>query len=122
MNQTTANRPHLPVTEELDPEVVAFRQNFEGRSPLDELVQEGARRMLQAAIDAEVATFIEQYQHRRDEQGRRLVVKNGSLPPRKILTGAGQIELQQGRVRDNTADPEERVHFSPSVRRCPGRS
>ena len=115
MNQTTANRPHLPVTEELDPEVVAFRQNFEGRSPLDELVQEGARRMLQAAIDAEVATFIEQYQHRRDEQGRRLVVKNGSLPPRKILTGAGQIELQQGRVRDNTADPEERVHFSPSV-------
>ena len=61
MNQTTANRPHLPVTEELDPEVVAFRQNFEGRSPLDELVHEGARRMLQAAIDAEVATFIEQY-------------------------------------------------------------
>jgi transposase-like protein len=71
--------------------------------------------MLQAAIDAEVEAFIEAHQDRRDVAGRRLVVKNGSLPARKILTGAGSIEVQQGRVRDNSPDTENRVQFSPSV-------
>jgi len=71
--------------------------------------------MLQAAIDAEVEAFIEAHHDRRDEAGRRLVVKNGSLPARKILTGAGAIEVQQGRVRDNSPDTENRVQFSPSV-------
>lgn len=69
--------------------------------------------MLQAAIDAEVEAFIETHQDRRDAEGRRLVVKNGSLPTRKILTGAGAIEVKQGRVRDNS--PLDRVQFSPSV-------
>ena len=66
-----------------DPEVVKFRANFENRSPLDELIREGARRMLQAAIDAEVDDFLAEYSGRRDEQGRRLVVRNGSLPERE---------------------------------------
>lgn len=71
--------------------------------------------MLQSAIDAEVEAFIGQHAHRRDEQGKRLVVKNGSLPEREILTGAGAIPVKQGRVRDNTPDPEQRVVFTPSV-------
>jgi transposase-like protein len=114
MSKTTTNESNIPATESLDPEVFAFRQAFDGRSPLDELVHEGARRMLQAAIDAEVEAFIETHQDRRDADGRRLVVKNGSLPAREILTGAGSLEVQQGRVRDNSP-PTDRVQFSPSV-------
>ncbi len=45
----------------------------------------------------------------------RFVVKNGSLPEREILTGAGAIPVTQGRVRDNDPDPGNRVTFSPSV-------
>ena len=71
--------------------------------------------MLQAAIDAEVEAFIAQHSDRLDEQGRRQVVKNGSLPEREILTGAGAIRVKQGRVRDNHPDPDKRVTFSPSV-------
>ncbi|TWU44266.1 hypothetical protein Q31b_18020 [Novipirellula aureliae] len=71
--------------------------------------------MLQAAIDVEVEDCLAQHGNRRDERGRRLVVKNGSLPEREILTGAGAISVTQGRVRDNTADPDKRVTFSPSV-------
>ena len=71
--------------------------------------------MLQEAIDAEVELFVSSQQHRRDEAGRRLVVKNGSLPSREILTGAGPIEVTQGRVRDNSPNPTDRVHFSPTV-------
>ncbi len=42
-------------------------------------------------------------------------MKNGSLPSREILTGAGRLEVKQGRVRDNTPDSDSRVQFSPSV-------
>ena len=115
MSNTTTIPQNVPASDQLDPEVLAFRRQFDDRSPLDQIVQEGARRMLQAAIDAEVETFIEGHQDRRDSDGRRLVVKNGHLPDRKILTGAGAIQVSQGRVRDNSPDPEDRVQFSPGV-------
>lgn len=115
MSKTTIDRRCVLEDESVDPEVLAFRQQFDEKSPLDELVREGARRMLQSAIDAEVDAFIARYSDRLDTSGRRLVVKNGSLPAREILTGAGPVEVRQGRVRDNTSDPEKRVQFSPSV-------
>ena len=115
MNKTKTDRHAVPVDEPLDPEVVSFRARFDQKSPLDELVREGARRMLQSAIDAEVDAFIAQHADRRDQQGRRQVVKNGSLPERKILTGAGAIPVTQGRVRDNHPDPDKRVTFTPNV-------
>lgn len=115
MNKVKTDRPDVPVGNELDPEVISFRAQFDQRSPLDEIVQEGARRMLQAAIDAEVESFIALHVDRTDDRGRRLVVKNGSLPEREILTGAGAIPVTQGRVRDNDPDPSSRVTFSPSV-------
>ena len=97
-----------------DPEVVKFRANFESRSPLDELIREGARRMLQTAIDAEVDDFLAAQSGRRDEQGRRLVVRNGSLPEREILTGAGRLPVRQPRVLGRSSG-DDRVRFSPQV-------
>lgn len=96
--------------------MLAFRSQFESpRSALDEIIREGARQMLQTAIEAEVDEFVAQHAGRRDAAGRRLVVRNGHLPQRTLLTGAGPLDLQQPRVRDNSSDPESRVHFSPSV-------
>ncbi len=115
MNQTKTDRLAVPVDTQIDPEVISFRAQFDQKSPLDELVREGARRMLQSAIDAEVDAFTALHDHRRDERGRRLVVRNGNLPEREILTGAGAIPVQQGRVRDNTSDADQRVVFTPSV-------
>lgn len=115
MSKSKTDRRGMPVDQPLDPEVLAFRQQYDDQSPLDQLVREGARRMLQAAIDAEVEAFIDENRHRTNEQGRRVVVKNGSLPRREILTGAGRIEVKQGRVRDNSTDPAERVEFTPSI-------
>lgn len=115
MSKSTTQRPDIPVDRHLDPEVLAFRRLFGDHSPLDEIVREGARRMLQAAIDAEVDAFVDDHQGRRDESGRRLVVRNGSLPAREILSGAGPLEVKQGRVRDNSPDREARIEFSPSV-------
>jgi transposase-like protein len=100
---------------ELDEEVVQFRAAFEERSPLDELVRQGARNMLQTAIEQEVQGFLERHADRRDDQGNRLVVRNGRLPARTILTGAGPLEVQQPRVRDNNPDGTDRVHFSSQI-------
>lgn len=121
MKQRTTNTKSLPAAarqndeQSVDPEVLAFRSQFESRQPLDELIRVGAQRMLQAAVDAEVEDFLASHAERRDEQGRRLVVRNGRLPSRELLTGAGRLEVQQPRVRDNSPIPESRVQFSPSV-------
>lgn len=114
MRQSIAEEKLIPAVE-LDSEVVAFRRQFEDGSTLDQIIREGAQRMLQAAINAEVDSFVDRHSDRRDEHGRRLVVRNGSLPAREILTGAGPVQVQQGRVRDNSPNSDERVQFSPSV-------
>ena len=103
------------IAEPVDQEVLAFRAKFEGRSPLDELVQTGAQQMLQAAIEAEVDEFLAAHADRRDDSGHRQVVRNGRLPSRQILTGAGPLEVSQPRVRDNSPEVHSRVTFSPSV-------
>ena len=99
----------------VDSEVLQFRAQFEQRSPLDQLVRDGAQKMLQAAIEKEVDEFLAVHDSRRDEAGNRLVVRNGYLPSREIVTGAGKLEITQPRVRDNSSSPEDRVRFSSSI-------
>jgi putative transposase len=114
MRQITTDALASPAAT-LDPEVVEFRSQFGETSPLDELVRQGAQRMLHTAIEAEVDDFVVQHAERRDAAGHRLVVRNGSLPSRQILTGAGRLEVQQPRVRDNSSEKEKRVTFSSSI-------
>jgi transposase-like protein len=87
------------------------------RSVLDELVREGARRMLAVALEAEVDAYIEAHADERDECDRRLVVRNGHAEPRKITTGAGPIEIEAPRVNDKRVDEEtgERMRFRSSI-------
>ena len=54
---------------------------------LEGLLREGARRMLQAALDMEVATYIEQCKEQVDGNGHRQVVRNGHHVPREVITG-----------------------------------
>src|SRR5947208_7620951 len=67
---------------------------------LTDPLRDGARRLLAQAIEAEVASWIDDHSHLVDDQGRRQVVRNGHLPGRAIQTGIGAVEVQQPRVRD----------------------
>ena len=67
---------------------------------LDELVAEGARRMLIAGLEAEVADYIERHESLVDEAGHRLVVRNGKAEERNLITGAGALKVQAPRVHD----------------------
>jgi putative transposase len=115
MIETTNLDVRNPGEAYVDVEVAQFREAFEGQGILDRLVRQGAQQMLQKAIEAEVQEFVEQHNQRRDSQGNRLVVRNGYKPARKIVTGAGALEVRQPRVRDNAPDPEQRVQFSSAI-------
>jgi transposase-like protein len=69
-------------------------------SNLDELVAEGARRMLMAGLETEVADYIERHTGLVDETGHRLVVRNGRAAERSLVTGAGALTIQAPRVHD----------------------
>src|SRR6266567_4196220 len=72
---------------------------------LDELAREGARRMLAAALEAEVDAYLAAYAAVVDERGHRLVRRNGHAPARQLATGAGQVEVTRPRVDDRRVDP-----------------
>lgn len=72
----------------------------ESKSTLELIIREGACRMLQAAIENEVGEYIERFKDARDIRGRRLVVRNGSLPGREIVTGIGPLQVKQPRIHD----------------------
>ena len=85
------------------PKVVEKRdpgQDEEFGPELDELVRDGARRMLLAALDVEVANYIERYRDFRDERGHALVLRNGRARLRKVTVGAGTLEVAAPRVDD----------------------
>src|SRR4051794_3215337 len=86
-------------------------------SVLDELVREGARRMLAAALEAEVAAYVDAHRGELDEYGRRLVVRNGHHAPRQVVTGAGAVEVVAPRVNDKRVDEVtgERRRFASAI-------
>jgi transposase-like protein len=73
-------------------------------SVLDEIVREGARRMLAAALEVEVAAYVDANRGEVDEHGRRLVVRNGHAQPRQVVTAAGAVEVVAPRVNDKRVD------------------
>jgi transposase-like protein len=86
-------------------------------SLIDEIVREGARRMLAEALRVEVDAYIAAFAGERDEDGRRLVVRNGYRQPREVLTGAGAVQVTAPRVNDKRTDPVtgERQRFSSAI-------
>ena len=84
---------------------------------LDELVAEGARRMLAAALEAEVDAYVTALATERDDQGHRLVVRNGHAVARSLVTGAGPIEVLAPRVDDRRVDEVtgEKMRFRSSI-------
>jgi transposase-like protein len=88
-----------------------------GRPVIDELVREGARRMLAEALQAEVDAYIARHLGERDANGHRLVVRNGTHQPREVLTSAGAVEVVAPRVNDRRVDPDtgERCRFSSAI-------
>jgi putative transposase len=87
------------------------------RLDLDELVREGARRMLAAALEAEVDDYLAGHAAERDGRGRRLVVRNGHARQREVLTAAGAVQVRTPRVDDRRTDlvTGQRIRFRSMI-------
>ena len=95
----------------------ADRDNPGPSSLIDEIVRQGARRMLAEALAAEVDAYIAQFAAERGEDGRRLVVRNGYHQSREVLTSAGSVEVTVPRVNDKRTDAAtgERCRFASAI-------
>ena len=69
-------------------------------SVLEQVARDGARKMIQLALENEVAEFVAKHSDLTDENGRKVVTKNGYMPEREILTGMGPLEIKQPRIDD----------------------
>jgi transposase-like protein len=91
-------------------------ENQEVRSTLDEVLQRGALKMLQQALEAEVEDYIARHRGARDERGRAQVVRNGKAPARQLVTGSGTLEVRAPRVNDRRVDADgERQRFTSEI-------
>jgi len=88
------------------------------RCVLDDILRDGARRLLQQAVEREVQEYVTLHAHEKDGRGHRLVVRNGSHPGREIQTPLGPIPVRQPRVNDRRVD-EHGVRFRFTSRILP---
>jgi putative transposase len=73
-------------------------EDDEARVTLDDLAREGARRMIAAALEAEVEQYVGSLAEEVDEGGRRLVVRNGRARERGVTVGSGTVAVRAPRV------------------------
>ena len=79
-------------------------KNQAKKNLLEEVLIDGARKMLQAAIENEVEEYLESVKYRKDQKKHREIIKNGYLPERKIQTGLGDISIKKPRVRNKNGE------------------
>jgi len=89
----------------------------EAKVTLDDLAREGARRMIAAALDAEVDEYVASFVEEVDERGKRLVVRNGRARERRVTVGSGTVPLRAPRVNDKRVGERtgERKRFSSRI-------
>ena len=83
--------------------------DLEGREektdPLTELLRQGARDLIQQAVESELQGLLREHDDRRTEDGKAGVVRNGYLPERQLQTGIGPVTVKVPKVRAKTGEP-----------------
>lgn len=78
---------------------------------LDELCRLAAQEMLAIALETERRAYLDAFADVLDGDGRRVVVGNGFLPSREVITAAGAVEVHAPRVHD----PRPGHSFTPAI-------
>lgn len=85
--------------------VVAFSGREADSDLLTDLLRRGARQLIEQAVEAELASFLEKFQERRLNDGRAAVVRNGYQPERAVQTGIGPVSVKIPKVRAKDGEP-----------------
>lgn len=78
------------------------------------VIRDGARRLIEQAIHAELATLMAAFSEERLEDGRARLVRHGHLPEREVMTGIGPVAVKVPRVRDRKPG-DDKISFTPSI-------
>jgi putative transposase len=99
-----------------DVRTLPAREMDEARVTLDDLAREGARRMIAAALEAEVQQYVAAFSDEVDQSGHRLVVRNGRGQERMLTVGSGTVPVRAPRVNDKRVNEAgERERFSSKI-------
>jgi putative transposase len=83
------------------PEAILFSA-VSANMPLEELIRQGAQRIIRQALEAELTEVMTNYAHVTTMGGQQVVVRNGYQPERAILTAAGPVCVRVPKVRDRS--------------------
>ena len=80
------------------------------------ILQEGARRLLAQAVEAEAEAFLASMRNVRLPDGRDRLVRHGHGPERVMQTGIGPVAVRRVKLRDRDAgESGERVRFTSAI-------
>lgn len=71
--------------------------------PLTELLRNGAKSLIAAAVEAKLEEMLKMYSCKLSD-GRESLVRNGYLPARTIQTGIGDVEIKIPKIRDRNGE------------------
>ena len=92
------------------------QQDLRSQDLPGQVLLDGAQRLLAKALAAEVEDYLSRYADLRDQEGKRLVVRNGHCPSREIQTGLGAVQVRRPRVSDRRVDEEgNRCQFTSKI-------
>jgi putative transposase len=84
-------------------------------SVLEQVARKGAQKMLQLALENEVEEFIQKHSTLTDENGKKVVTKNGYMPQRDIVTGMGPMPIKQPRIDDRNLKGYSHERFTSNI-------
>jgi putative transposase len=73
--------------------------------PLTEIVRQGAKQLIQQAVEAEHQELLMEHADHCIENRNVGVVRNGYLPERQLQTGIGPVMVQIPKVRSRIGEP-----------------
>ena len=82
--------------------------------PFTEVIRDGARKLIEQAIHAELAALMSAFSGESLEDGRARLVRHGHLPEREVMTGIGPVPVKVPRVRDRKPGCDK-ITFTPSI-------
>jgi len=82
--------------------VIELKKPEQNADILTQMLRQGAKELIQRAVQAELSEFLEKYDAIQDDQGRRGIVRNGYLPERQIMTGLGAVDIKVPKTRDRS--------------------
>jgi hypothetical protein len=94
-------------------------------SVLEQVARQGAQKMLQLALENEVEEFILKHSNLKDENGKKVVTKNGYMPEREIVTQEwvpcplSSQELMTEALMDIQAKGLQTTSFQDTCAACP---